>query len=473
MFNPLTQAVFGENHPKKPSIRERELNVIIDLTVKNFRSLRDEQILSMNVESPKSHLLGNIATTENDKINILKTAGIYGANASGKSNLLLAFRALQWIADDSGDLKDGENIPCYEPYRLSKETLAQPISLEVEFLNDDDLRYVYCVTYNRKEIISESLDYYPSRQRANIFRRVEGDSWETISFGSHYKGGIKRIPFFKNNSYLAKAGNNAAASEIIKSVYQYFRRIFRSGLKRPLDASSFYDTSAILSHVAQLLSHIDTGILEVSRKEKKLDDFFASFPSSIPDDVRKELEKRNKYDFIFTRVSEEGDNVNFTLKNESDGTQKLFNFLPILCMAFAAGSVLIMDELDNSFHPHVAELIIKLFNDPKVNHGNAQLIFSTHNINLMSPQLMRRDQVWFTEKKNGASNLYSLDEFDKSTVKSSTPYSHWYDEGRFGALPQINYNEIAKLLSMESLHDTYFSDTEDDEEMIQAGEIDA
>lgn len=451
----------------------REFIVIIDLTVKNFRSLRDEQIFSMNVENPKSHLLGSIATTDNDKVNILKTAGIYGANASGKSNLLLAFRALQWLADDSGDLKDGESIPCYEPYRLSKETIKQPISLEVEFLNDDGLRYVYCVTYNRKEIISESLDYFPSRQRANIFRRVEGDSWETISFGSHYKGGVKRIPFFKNNSYLAKAGNNAAASEIIKSVYQYFRRIFRSGLKRPLDASVFYDTASILDHVAKLLSNVDTGILEVTRKEKKLDDLFNTLSSELPDDVRKEIEKRNKYDFIFTRQSEDGDSVKFTLNNESDGTQKLFNFLPILCMSFAAGSVLIMDELDNSFHPHIAELIIKLFNDPEVNHGNAQLIFSTHNINLMSPQLMRRDQVWFTEKKNGASTLYSLDEFDKSTVKSSTPYSHWYDEGRFGALPLINYTEIAKLLSIESLEGTYFPPDEDNEEFIQTGESDA
>ena len=108
---------------------------------------------------------------------------------------------------------------------------------------------------------------------------------------------------------------------------------------------------------------------------------------------------------------------------------------------------MIMDELDNSMHPFMAELIIKLFNDTRVNKKNAQLIFSTHNINLMSSEYFRRDQIWFTEKNNGVTTLYSLNDFDKNKVKPQSPFNQWYAEGRFGAVPAINYEGLVSLLS--------------------------
>jgi len=132
---------------------------------------------------------------------------------------------------------------------------------------------------------------------------------------------------------------------------------------------------------------------------------------------------------------------------ESAGTIKLFKMLPILIDAFEDGGVLLLDELDNSFHPHLAELVIKLFNDPNVNKNNAQLIFSTHNINLMSPELLRRDQIWLTEKTNGATLFYSLDEFDKNSVKMDSPFDKWYGDGRFGAIPSIDIEAISKIIS--------------------------
>ena len=106
-----------------------------------------------------------------------------------------------------------------------------------------------------------------------------------------------------------------------------------------------------------------------------------------------------------------------------------------------------MDELDNSMHPFMAELIIKLFNDSRINKGNAQLIFSTHNINLMSSELLRRDQIWFTEKQDGMTKFYSLDDFDKKKVKPRSPFNQWYAEGRFGAVPAINYQGIVELFN--------------------------
>jgi len=419
--------------------------VIVDFTIKNFRSIRDEMIFSMSVEHPKSHLMENIAYPADGRIGVLKSAGLYGANASGKSNILLAFRALQWIADDSGDLKENAKIPCYEPYLLSDATSNAPVSFEIEFFNKN-IRYVYAVSYNASEILTESLDFYPNRQRANLFKRQEGDTWETISFGGLYKGGTKRLPFFKNNSYLSKAGNNAGAAEVIRSVYSYFRSIGHVMTNSSYVFSEVYDDEELLNRITVFLCNVDTGVTGISKKEKVLGRK-VNIPDSFPVELKEALLKREQYDFYFSHKKDDGTPVSFKEDIESDGTQKLFNMLPMLLSVFSEGEVLVMDELDNSFHPHIAALLIKLFNDPVANKNNAQLIFSTHNMNLMSPTLMRRDQIWFVEKKDGASSLYSLDEFDKSSVKSNSPFGHWYDEGRFGALPEISYSRISELLS--------------------------
>jgi AAA15 family ATPase/GTPase len=131
---------------------------------------------------------------------------------------------------------------------------------------------------------------------------------------------------------------------------------------------------------------------------------------------------------------------------KSAGTQKLFHLAPLIVNVLSNGGVLIIDELDNSMHPFMADIIIRLFNDPDVNKGNAQLIFSTHNITLMSSERFRRDQIWFTEKINGATSIYSLDDFDKNMVKPQSPFNKWYAEGRFGAVPKIDYLRIVELL---------------------------
>lgn len=426
--------------------------MIIDFTIANFRSLKQEQLLSLSVENPKTHLLDNIAYPANDKVGALKTAGIYGANASGKSNVLLAFAALQWLVVDSGDLKEGEKIPCYEPYALSETTKSAPTSFEIEFACNG-LRYIYAVAYNKQKILTESLDFYPSRQKANIFKREEEDTWETISFGGLYKGGTKKIPFFENNTYLSKAGNNAAASDMVRSVYNYFRSMTHLGSRQTIKMLNLYEHDKLVKIISDLLCSVDTGVKKIAKRENKNLNFSPKELESFPEDLRRAFIEDNKYSFVFAHEKEEGGLVLFKEERESDGTRKLFNLLPMLINGFLNGHIMILDELDNSFHPHIAELIIKLFNDPLINTNNAQLIFSTHNINLMSPNLFRRDQIWFATKEKGATSIYSLDEFDKSDVKTSSPFGNWYDEGRFGALPQINYTQITKIFNEVRKHD--------------------
>jgi hypothetical protein len=395
----------------------------------------------MYAEHPKNNLLDNIAYPIDSEIGVLRSAVIYGANASGKSNILLALKAFTFLISESHAFKENKNIVCYEPFLLGENNHNEPVTMELEFVIPNNYRYIYQISYTATEILSECLDFYPSRSKANIFERKVGDTWETVSFGGHYKGGSKRIPFFKNNSYLSKAGNSAAAPKMIRKVYEYFSQIFVLSSENDIPLAKIYAHDEMLALTGDMLAKVDVGISNISKEENDLSNF-GSFPADMPKHVREEFLNHNKYNFFFHHKSHGGKDTKFEISEESDGTRKLFSMLPAITTCLKLGNILVLDELENSFHPHIAEMIVNLFNDPETNINNAQLIFSTHNVELMSPRLFRRDQIWFTSKKEGASRLFSLDEFDKSTVTSSSPFGDWYSDGRFGAIPTLKYQEI-------------------------------
>lgn len=412
--------------------------MIVDFTVTNFLSIKDEQTFSLHVSVPGTHLPEHVCYPAQDKIGVLRAAGFYGANASGKSNVLLAFMALRFIIVNSGALKDGEDIFCYTPYRLSAASKTLPTRFEIEFLVPNAalgkaLRYRYCVAFTRGKIVEESLFFYPSNQQALVFSRSAEDSWQTITFGSLYKGGKKRVPFFANNAYLSKAGNSADTPAMIRRVYNYFQADFLYlGIGTDFSDLSWAKQSffaGILKKVTAFLSLVDTGIADISIEEKVVS-------ASV-----------TEYRPLFSHRTDTGGIEVFDKQSESTGTQRLFDLAPLILFSLLDGVTLIIDELEHSLHPFMAELVIKLFNDPRVNKHNAQLIFSTHNISLMSPELLRRDQIWFTEKHQGATTFYSLDDFDKKKIKPHSPYNQWYAEGRFGAVPTINYKGIVDLFN--------------------------
>lgn len=437
---------------KKPEMAFREdfgAAMIIDFTIENFRSIKNEQVFSMYVENPKRHLADNVVFPAEDKIGVLRSAAIYGANASGKSNFLRAFSALRYIACNSGDLKDGEKIRCYEPYLLSADTLDAPVRFSLEFINTDKKRYRYSVSFNNFEILDEVLEFFPSRVKAILFKREPHTDWNDVYFGGLYKAKSRKIPFFKNNSYLAKAGNSAGSSEVMRSVYDYIWSNFMFHGSMDDVFGPLYEDPRVLRLASDFLCNVDTGIDEIEQKDG--DPLPTDLiPENFPKHLRERIIARTKKDYLFGHRMEDGEIKKFKRSEESMGTQKLFTMLPFLLKAFKTGSVLIVDEIDASYHPHIAELIIKLFNDPEVNINNSQLIFSTHSFHLMSPNIMRRDQIWFVEKHDGKSEIYSLNEYDKSTLKSTSPFADWYNDGRFGALPSVNYGAISRLLRENS-----------------------
>lgn len=443
--------------------------MFLSFSVDNFRSFKHPMKMTFTSSGSKEHNKSHIYESENG-IRALKSVGIYGANASGKSNILLAFHALAWLIRNSGSLKDGQKIPCYEPYRLARETKTKPVTFEAEFMLHEDIRYIYRVSYTQDEILEESLDFYPSRTKANLFTRVEGGSWEDMKFGNLYKGGVKKLAFFKNNSYLSKAGNNAASPQIIKDIFNFFETqvlyLGSNHLLRMLSEDT-EDFEGVIERVSKVLCYVDTGIKNVSitQRELKMPEYMEK---NMPQELKDEIIKNNKDKYLFTHVGEDNIEEVFEESDESDGTRKIFSLMPILLDSFKERTILVLDELDNGLHSHVADVIIRMFNDPSINSVGSQLIFTTHNMHLMTPDKMRRDQIWFVEKNNGESKVYSLDDFDKKKVTMSTPYNTWYDEGRFGGVPSISFSKIKTLIldmnEITHIDDDLFGQLDDDED---------
>jgi AAA15 family ATPase/GTPase len=429
--------------------------MIIEFTVENFKSIKDEQIFSLyTTDSAESHLSENMAKNPfPGDFSLLKSVGVYGANASGKSNLLQAFYALQRIAIRSKNLDDGDSIPSYKPYRLSEASKKAPTIFELEFVIPEKGRFSYRVSFTKKHVMEEKLVCYRSAKEAVLFERTKSDTWDTIQFGNLYKGGKKQFPFFANQSYLSVAGSSADAPELIRDVYTFIRKeIIHLDVDEEYDYQLTLENKHLFEQTSQLITFADTGICGIKLELRDTSKHKVHFPPNMPIAMQKKILNQETQEFRFLHATDAGNTESFSQKDESTGTNKLFSLSPLLFDALKTGGVLIIDELDNSMHPFMAELIIKLFNDPEVNPFGAQLIFSTHNINLMSPDLMRRDQTWFAEKDKGATRIYSLDAFDKKIVTPTSPFNRWYAEGRLGAVPHIDYMSIVKLFKKGEPH---------------------
>ncbi|EKO3430546.1 ATP-binding protein [Vibrio fluvialis] len=429
--------------------------MIIELAVTNHLSIKDEQVFSLYAQKSLNLHSSNILFKETN-YPTLATSGIFGANGSGKTNLLSAFNVLQTIIVESDTWKDGDDIPVYFPYLLSEETRNSPTSFDLEFWLES-VRYKYSIKYNANEIIHESLYFYPASQPAKIFERTDSTNWKDdngISFGGYYKGGKKRFGYFANNSFLSKAGNEPDAPQIIRKVYNYFRRRwgFVNSSER-VNVLRWEESELALQAMKCLMNNVDLGISDFDFKERDLTEEQISILESAPARIRNTLKKKFSNEVEFLHMSENGKPVPFDYDLESLGTRRLFEALPMILLTLKHGSVLFCDEIESSFHTHVVELIIKLFQDPYVNKNSAQLIFTSHNIGLMDSELFRKDQLWLSEKKLGKTEITSLDQFD-STLRDTSPFQKWYNEGRLGGIPAIDtykiFNIVRNLVEKES-----------------------
>jgi len=423
--------------------------MLVEFTVANFRSFQDAMTLSMVaanlVAKDKTVDTSNLIKTDSE-ISLLKTAVIYGANASGKSNLLKALLFMKSFMVNSSKESQSTDKIGVEPFKLGLYGETSPSHFELVFIMDG-IRYRYGFEADRNRVSAEWLFYVPSSRETSVFSRK--DNVIAVSKKFDAEGIDKRT---RNNAlYLSVCAqfNVPLAEKILAWVSDKLNVL--SGLHdhhyRNYTAGSC-DTDANRLRISSLIKALDTGIsgITVERNTLGID----SLPSAMPEELKKLITRGSD---SFTQVSVKtthkkyGNDGSFVGKeefdmdeNESDGTQKLFALAGPLLNALNEGEVLLIDELDSRLHPLVTLAIIRLFSEVESNSKNAQLIFVTHDTNLLDKSLFRRDQIWFTEKNRyGATSLYSLAEFK---IRNDASFGSDYIKGKYGAIPFIGSLDI-------------------------------
>jgi AAA15 family ATPase/GTPase len=414
--------------------------MIVEFSVKNFRSISDLQTISFVATSLKSSEgnenvdINNIVTEKGVKL--LKTVGIYGANASGKSNIIKAF---EFFCDAITDLPSPES-------RLSK--LAQPFLYQDSAEETESFFQIVIIIEGKKYRYGFTVKKNPdSKNKPDVSREVITSEW---LFGPKNKNQGKY--FSRKNLEIDKA--NLPGNESI-AVLEYDHTLFlthAASYNKDICAKvrhsiSGFITSKFSSRSDFYRFHSIRQIENDNLKPRFLD-FLRSFGLDYNDiyfTKDDESAAKNKYplDKLFmTKKACHDNDKNITLnmqENESDGTKKLFDIAGLLLHAFniETSGLIILDEIDSNFHPSLLRRLISLFNDPITNKSNVQLLFTSHDTNLMNPSIMRRDQFYFAEKElNEGTKLYSLAEL--KGIRNNADFAKQYLAGFYGGIPILS-----------------------------------
>ncbi len=403
-------------------------------------------MVTANLVAKDKKLDENNVFEVNDHLKLLKSAAIYGANASGKSNLASALHFMKWfMINSSKETQSTEKIGV-EPFKLSTETEAKPSFFEIVFLMNSK-RYRYGFEVTRDKVVSEWLFYVPKSRETKLFERQQ----DNISISKTYKAAGIQQKTRHNALFLSVSAQFNV--QIAESILDWLTKTVNivSGLEdrgyRGYTVSCLMDNEN-KDEILQLLKKLDVGFGNVKVEESEVT--IDSLPHELPDDIKTFIMKNVKgkvtsVQTMHQKFDEKGNSVSTELfdldEQEPEGTQKVFALAGPLVDTLKNGSVLVIDEFDARIHPLLSRAIVELFNSNETNSSNAQLIFMTHDTNLLSNKLFRRDQIWFTEKNRyGATDLYSLAEYK---VRNDASFESDYIKGRYGAIPYIgNLNHL-------------------------------
>ncbi len=402
--------------------------MILEFSVTNFLSFKEKTTLSL-IGNSSNDLEDNYIVLNDKKI--LKTLGIYGANASGKSNLfkILTNVIIMLRGSNNADINAKLLIT---PFKFDKNLINKPSEFEIKFILDNT-RYVYGFIADTDKIYEEYLYYYPNGRETKIFDRTNVNNY---SFNKRDEKVLKEIEI-KNSSnkfFLATATNWNFSKT--KPAYQFLTNgigtCFDITELNNLACNSYKNGGLKLKEIAlDILKKADFNIADYLISEVEVPQ---ELLAGIPEFIRKNMPETPKaFQILFKH---NGSDEFLDMAEESLGTQIIFTYIPFIVDAIDNKKILIVDELDKSLHPYLVQYIISIFNDSELNKNGAQLIFNTHDTNLLNLNILRRDQIWFTEKnnENGESELYSLSDF---SVRKTENTEKGYILGRYGAVPSI------------------------------------
>lgn len=403
--------------------------MLIEFSVKNFLSFKDKAILSMEKGNGDENI-DNIIF--NDITDLVKNAAIYGANASGKSNILKAFTCAILMIRNSNLMSVGEKWSYIKPFLFDETSKNKPSEFEFTFITNN-VKYKYFFSADQNRIYEESLDAYNSQKPTNIFTRKDTNIYEF----SNDKNKLASLAANNTENKLFLSTATTWNYEKTKDAFLWFTKTIDTydSFNKIMDKDliDYSENEELKKFSLKLLKEADILIknISVNYEEKEIEGTIADMPI-IPIVKKVDIELEHE-------VVDEENNIHtykLNFKDESSGTKVLFAFAPFLKRAFEETKVIIVDELEKSMHPKLVEFIVRLFNNKDINKVNSQLIFTTHATNLLNLEILRRDQIWFVEKNplNGNSELYPLDSF---SVRKDENIQKGYINGRYGAVPFI------------------------------------
>ena len=431
--------------------------MLIEFRFKNYRSFRDEAVLSMEatgLSTFKNCLIQEKSTK------LLPGVAIYGKNGGGKSNVIRAFwLAVQFIRNAQRTQHEKAEIPVM-PFGLNDYSKSEPTSFEFIYVQNG-IKYWYGFSATRESIVSEYLYHAPKGQKAVVFLRD-----------------VQKFNFTEDKAKRSMIGEMVAANQLFFSVactmndaacigaMRWFRDcIFfsRDYTDIPRQLLEYSEDKNMLKAITEYAKTADLGIedmqFEFDSKEIKDDE---SFPANVPEGIRAALtqfmhalsetsnnsEVKLRMGEVTAKAKHPGENKNgervlysLDLSDESDGTRKLMSLAPAIESALQNGGVLLADEIERELHPVLVNYIISKFQSKNSNPNGAQIIFTTHNTELMNMELLRKDQLYFADKRNndGASELYSISDFATRTTDN---IRKGYLVGKYGATPDIEIEEV-------------------------------
>lgn len=426
------------------------MKAILRFTLENFRSISERKTILL---TPKTHLSSQermVVSTAGD-ICYLKSAAIYGANSSGKSNLIKGIGLMRSLIVNSVKINNNEELP-FEPFALNLTNEKIPTLFELEFLISEG-HYRYGFTFTKEEICEEWLySIIDSEQELPLFiRNQDGIGVNTSAFqegeGLESKTNANRLFL----SLVGQLGGNLS-----NSIIAFFDKDLNpiSGIKT--DGYNSFSTLMLNKHLPgysemkAFFKKVKLGFSDLDTHVREFDPH--DLPSDMPSDLRERIiqDLKGKHQIDVTSFhgvySDQGERLGSLEFNfdemESEGTKKLFDLAGPLFDILKSGSILVVDELDAKMHPLMSQELVMLFNNPQTNPNGAQILFTTHDTNLLSSRLLDRDQIWFTEKDNQErTDLYCLDSIrhlDGSILEDTDYMERNYIQGRYGAIPYFN-----------------------------------
>ncbi len=421
--------------------------MLMRFSVANHYSIRDHQELSLVASSLRDRAT-QLISVEGLREKFLPVVGIYGANASGKSNFLWAinFMCKAILHSHTGGSAAG-GVPRH-PFLLDAEARQAPSQFDCDVLIDG-IRYHYGFVIDDQKVLEEWLYVYPARKRQVWFVR-RWDSDPVFLFGKALRGKNQTIRSLTRDNALflsAAAQNN---HEQLSKVYEHFKNtlMFRlTPTTRPDPRTSLYlEKDEEKKRIIDFLRMADIGIATSQMEEIKLSEdsapFYEDLTSLIKKYVKDDIELPPMEDTKTLKLGHRasgGEHIFLELEAESRGTLRLLSILGPIFEALKKGGTIVIDELNTSMHPLLSRKLIELFGSSNSNTSGAQFIFTTHDTNLICGDVLRRDQVWFTEKdKEGATHLFPLTDF---RTRNTDNVERGYLQGRFGAIPFLGEME--------------------------------